>query len=275
MIPTGQTMARRRHKPLSVSLFPFLSVLACVIGVLTLMIAGLALAQIDPQSVEQAEQEMEEAQERADEMEQIQGQLRVKRGEANEVKNLIAQAQAIRDQLQAARDELKKLEQQRSKRLSQDALSVKLLAQAKRLRDRIAQLEIELKALLEKIKELEAELAKRKTPPKEATVRIQPGGSGTNLKPTFIECDGGTIVIYDGPAPHRVRRDDMPKDKRFLALLDRIADDEKRTIVFLVRENATYTYYRARDEARRRYARNGKLPVAGRGKIDLSIFEKK
>ena len=38
---------RRRKKGVSVSLFPFLSILACVIGTLTLMITALALGQMD------------------------------------------------------------------------------------------------------------------------------------------------------------------------------------------------------------------------------------
>ena len=33
------------------SLFPFLSILACVIGILTLMITAIVIAQIDPESV--------------------------------------------------------------------------------------------------------------------------------------------------------------------------------------------------------------------------------
>ena len=38
-----------------VSLFPFLSILACIIGVLTLMISTLALSQMDTEAVVAAE----------------------------------------------------------------------------------------------------------------------------------------------------------------------------------------------------------------------------
>ena len=37
-------MARRKKRGIEISLFPFLSILACVIGVLTLMITGIVLA---------------------------------------------------------------------------------------------------------------------------------------------------------------------------------------------------------------------------------------
>ena len=46
---------RRRRAQRSVSLFPFLSILACVIGTLTLMITALALGQMDNETVASAE----------------------------------------------------------------------------------------------------------------------------------------------------------------------------------------------------------------------------
>ena len=48
-------MARRPAEEDGVSLFPFLSVLACVIGTLTLMIMALALGQMDTEEVASAE----------------------------------------------------------------------------------------------------------------------------------------------------------------------------------------------------------------------------
>ena len=50
-------MAKSR-KRFSVSLFPFLSILACVLGVLTLMITSVVLTQIDDESVDQAKEEV-------------------------------------------------------------------------------------------------------------------------------------------------------------------------------------------------------------------------
>ena len=41
----------RKKRTLQISLFPFLSILACVIGILTLMITAIVIAQIDPESV--------------------------------------------------------------------------------------------------------------------------------------------------------------------------------------------------------------------------------
>ena len=49
-------MGRRRDREdTDVSLFPFLSILACIIGVLTLLISTLALSQMDSDVVVQAD----------------------------------------------------------------------------------------------------------------------------------------------------------------------------------------------------------------------------
>ena len=42
---------KKKKADLQISLFPFLSILACVIGILTLMITAIVIAQIDPAAV--------------------------------------------------------------------------------------------------------------------------------------------------------------------------------------------------------------------------------
>ncbi len=64
----------------------------------------------------------------------------------------------------------------------------------------------------------------------------------------------------------------MAADEAFVALLDRIARQPKGIVIFLVREDALDTYFAAHDIARTHYARAGKLPVIGQGRIDLSVF---
>ena len=48
-------MARRAKTKVTVSLFPFMSILACVIGTLTLMLTAMALGQMDNDVVLSAE----------------------------------------------------------------------------------------------------------------------------------------------------------------------------------------------------------------------------
>ena len=71
-------MARRRGGDDDVSLFPFLSIIACVIGVLTLLISALALAQMDNEAVaslEQWEKTQRELASIRDEIERLKTQL--------------------------------------------------------------------------------------------------------------------------------------------------------------------------------------------------------
>jgi Na+-transporting methylmalonyl-CoA/oxaloacetate decarboxylase gamma subunit len=52
---------KKKKADLQISLFPFLSILACVIGILTLMITAIVIAQIDPEAVnEKIETALEE-----------------------------------------------------------------------------------------------------------------------------------------------------------------------------------------------------------------------
>lgn len=266
-------MARRNRTDAEVSLFPFLSVLACVIGVLTLMITALALAQMDKPDGQ--------AIERYDEQQKLLEKIKTEKEKLLDLQMLIAKANAVREELKLAREELAKLKTDKQMRTdqvtNQEKLKterLRLLAEANRLRKRIEDLTPDLAALLEELKALRAQLVKRKKPPPEAVVKIQPGGSGLNLKPTFIECTRTGVVIYDGKKIDRIRRADLPKDEKYLAVLDRVAKQPKGTVVFLMRSDAIGTYWTARNVARSRYCRNGKLAVVGNGKLDLTLFEK-
>jgi len=253
-----------------VSLFPFLSILACVIGTLTLMITALALGQME-------KQQAPEAVERAEQHQEHQADIKSKQKAVESVDKKLADAAAIRDEMARAMEELKKLERQQlneMKKADNDRRQdVQLLAEANRLRKRITELTPEPPRLQTKIKLLLEEIGKRTSSMNEAVNKIRPGGSGLNLDPTFVECTAGGVVLSTGNNSERVRRADLSKSKPFLALLDRVSKNPKGTVIFLIRDDAIATYHTARSLARARYCRNGKLPVVGHGRIDLSVFE--
>ncbi len=265
-------MARRRKPKLSISLFPFLSILACVIGVLTLMITAMALGQMDNDSIaslfefEQIRAKIEEAK---DLIRRLQAELARQSDHADANQQELADARIELDRLLRRKEELLK-EPDEPPEVDIDIPEVDPVAHEQRL----AKMREELAEQETRKKELLAELNKRDKPPEEAAVVIQPGGSGQNLKPTFVECTASDLVIYDGPEPVRVRRADVAQNEDFLNLTKRVAGQSDATIIFLVRDDGLGTYYTARDVARDNFARNGKLPVIGHGKIDLSQFEK-
>ena len=265
-------MARRRKTQVSISLFPFLSILACVIGVLTLMITAMALGQMDNASFasmfefEQIRTKIEKAKEL---IQKLQAEIARQTGHADATQQELADARVELDQLLRKKEELLKTQDEP---VEADVEIPQVDAAAHE--QRLAQMREELTGQEKRKEELLAELKKRDKPPEEAQVIIQPSGSSTDLVPTFVECTASDVVIYEGKGPSRVRRADLAQDEKFLALVKRVAGQPDATIIFLVRDDGLGTYYAARDLALANFARNGKLPVIGHGKIDLSLFEK-
>ncbi len=259
-------MARRRKADAeSVSLFPFLSILACVIGVLTLLIMGLALGQMDQGVIE-----------RARDYQQLKLETDAQQEEVVRLEDLLKNVAVIREQLAAAAAELKRLEAQQDQMEKRDDANVQLLAQLNRARKRIADMQAEKKELEQLLAKLRAEVKRLNEPPGEAEVVIQPGGSGTKLQPHFVECRPEGLMLHHSEQPHRVRAADIRSDAEFLKLLDTVAKRSKTDrIVFLIRVDGISTYNAARTVANERLAPNGKLAVSGQGKIDLSLFQKK
>lgn len=256
-----------------VSLFPFLSILACIIGVLTLMILGLALGQMDTGAVAQAE-----------EFARVKKQLEPTREEVAELRETVEQrkAQSTRGQreLQEALARLRELELAVGKLIEANNKPVEVETpqlDAAGRKKQLAELQAHLKESRERIEQLLAELKKRKAPPEAAEVQIRPSGSGgSDLAPTFVECNAQGLVIYGGDdKPYRVPTAAIKTDKKFLEHLKRVKANPKASVIFLVRSDAIGVYHAARAWARSNYARNGKLPVIGKGKIDLSLFREK
>jgi len=259
-------MARRRKGDSEgISLFPFLSILCCVIGVLTLLIMGMALGQMDEEVIERARQ-----------YQQITTDIQTQRDEILRLEELIKNVAAAREQLAAAEAELKRLQSRQQEMEKRDDVNVQLLAQLNRVRKRIGEMETERKDLNQTLAKLRSELKRRKEPPGEAEVVIQPSGSGTDLVPRFVECRPEGVVLYENDKVVRVRRGDLRSNQDFLKLLDDVAKKAKTDrIVFLLREDGIATYNTARAVANERLAPNGKLAVSGQGRIDLTLFTKK
>lgn len=259
---------RRRRTQQTVSLFPFLSILACVIGVLTLLITALALGQMD-------RQQGEDVVRRADEAENIRNRVAANQAKLKSIESQLEDEQAIRGELARATEELKRLQQELESR-QQEAddnheLRVELLAEADRLRERIKQQQANTARSRKEIERLQAELNERLNP-EEPEVQIRPSGTGVDLDPTFVECTASGVVIHEGSDPQRVPTSELNNSPAFLGLLERVSQQPKGTVIFLIRSDGLGTYHRAGNIAKARYCRNGKLPVIGQGRIDLSIF---
>lgn len=254
-------MVRRVEEEDAVSLFPFLSVLACVIGTLTLMIMALALGQMDTEEVSNAE-DHENAKRQLARAQQDIKELIAKVGDLDVSLRELTDARAEKDELTVR---FMQLTEDMPEKPEQVDVSQRL-ADLQQMEEELAELEKQLAAL-------EEELAKRTAPPEEAVVMIRPGGTGVDIDPTFVECRSDSIVIYENKKPKRIPKSQIATDEAYRKLLDAVAGNKNRSVIFLIRDDAIGTYTAARNVAREKYARNGKLPVIGHGKLDLSMFE--
>ena len=244
---------RRPRDEDDVSLFPFLSILACVIGVLTLLISALALAQMDNESVARSEQfqrVQERLQETRAEISQLQQDLQEKRDriddDSSPLQQDLAAARRMLEQLLRQIQELEATLEQPLELAAADDPQMLRRTQA------LEQMQQQLQQLQERIEQLQAEIAQRQLPPEASQVAILPGGSGVGLDPVFVECDGGSLVLHQGPEAKRIRSADLESDEAFLKLLDGVAASPTRTVVFLIRSDGLGTYHLARSVAETR-----------------------
>ena len=258
----------------SISLFPFMSILVCLIGSLTLMITALMAGQA-------SQDQSEEVIERHEAYTRIQADMAEDQAELDALQELIADALDLQKDLQLAREEVAELEKDHADGLERmDVASnyAKMLAESNRLRTRISEIENEPAKLQKQIAELQAEIERMNAGPEEAVVQVRPGGSGVDIEPTFVECTANGLVVHEGEEPQQILSGDLDSEEgEFRKLLARVAAGAKAEIVFLVRPDGVGTYNRARAAARSHYtadgyAKNGKLPVPSQGHIDLSVF---
>lgn len=269
-------MAKRRNNSGDgVSLFPFMSILACLIGILTLMISvSMQLKQMDNA-----------------------GRTEVEKARAIENRDLVKAAEKIEQEIakleerlqkeKATSAELAKLEDRKIiLRTELDESTVadpeKTDAELQRLIEKMNAEIVSLKQsrppLNQRLEELKEELAKRKDPPKPVeSVVIKPGGTGVSAasKLFFVECNSTGIVLLTGKG--------SPKSIPTAAIRNSIdyaqfMEDVKRTrdsmVLFLVRKAGSEPYRWAAGIAESKFeVLTGKLPVPNDGKIDLSLFQ--
>ncbi len=273
----------RRPRPTDdddVSLFPFLSIIAAVIGVLTLMIAAVTLGQMNQDDVKGAIENAiakdildKKIAAASGEIEKLKLTIedekkKLLRSESRRQTELVktrAELDALLARLQAKRDQI---EQQRK-------VKIVIPEAPASQRETVADLREQLTEIKKRLALLQKQIAERKKPPEEAEVSILPGGTGISFVPQFVECAAGSIVLHTESPPLTIRTGAMSANKKFIALLEKVANRKDHTIIFLVRSDGLSTYRAAKKLCDANNVRNGKLPVAGQGKLDFSHFNKK
>jgi Na+-transporting methylmalonyl-CoA/oxaloacetate decarboxylase gamma subunit len=275
-------MAKRRASGEGeVSLFPFLSILACLIGALVLMIVVLVISQMG-----KAEGRTPEEIQRAQDYIKLKKEIE----ERKELDVVLKEKLATLEKLQKAIEEKQQQFIKLRKLLStskdiQDA-NLKISQQMqKELDDLMLEIEGMKKQQAESKKEIEAlmaEIKKRQVPPdkKIPPVVVQPSGSGMaeDSKVYFVEAAGGGLKIlgawgedYRLSATAEV----VVADVAYNHFLGEIAKNPKSLLLFLIRDDGQGAFNNGAGRAANDYnIRVGKLPIPGKGVLDLAMFDK-
>ena len=253
----------RKRRKQEVSLFPFLDILACVIGNLILIITAVVLEQVDTKPVAEAariddlQAEAERQQAKAAELQKQLDQLLERSGVATD------RLAEVRAKIAAAKQKLVEAQ----KRAEAAAKPVQPPPQ---ITADLTKLEEERKKLEAELKELERQVAERKKPPEQMIAILPPGSGGGPRKGVFVEAAKDGLVIHEGDKPWQVPTGKVASDPRFKALLDKVKGDADAIVTFLVRSDGLASLAAGQKAATAAGARSGRVPLPGQGTLDLS-----
>jgi predicted RNase H-like nuclease (RuvC/YqgF family) len=250
----------------TVSLFPFLSILACVIGALTLIISSLSLSQV---SAGRENKDIARAEDyvalqntlaaRREEIATLQEEAERDNAELARMRELQAEEQALRSRVEA-------LQQTREQRLA-------LAAEAEARQAAIDNLTAGGQALAEEIAAAEKELAGlEKDASAEQRVQILPSRGTSRIAPSFVEVAKDGLVLHTRSRSIAVARGAIASDANLKKLVDATLRAERGTLVLLLRPDGYPTYSAFRGIARQKGWPYAKLPLLTAGPVDLKLF---
>ena len=250
------TRPRRRSRT-TPSLFPFLSVIACIIGALTLILAASAVGQMATGAID------------LERYERLEEEIVVGRRQLAELRSIASEVQELEGAIEGERKTQRELAEQLSLVAAGRDDSAPLEAELADAESRVARLEIELREADASRDGLEQRLAERREALARAPILVEPSGSGYGLEPHFIECREDGIVLYEGEGAIRKRRyiplrriQTSPDPRRFLR---RVRSREGATAIFLVRPGGVEACRAV--QSVERAVRNGSLPIPAEGEI--------
>ncbi|RYD36161.1 MAG: hypothetical protein EOP87_05985 [Verrucomicrobiaceae bacterium] len=257
------------------SLFPFLSILCCLIGLLTLMIKIIS----DIKAMERGQNQEEIA--LALENQKVQKQIAEEKQKIEKLRKELENKGAATVEMRELEDRriILRREFEKAKAANPEDSDAMLQRRIEALLQQIGALKKERPPLDEKIVALTKELealkieANAKPPP----VVVQPRGLGAedvNLR--FIECESAGIVIrmQDGTRVS-VSKAAIPTEPALAGFLNEAKADRKSLVLFLLRTDGNESYNIAAGWAEHQFGlRTAKLPIPNKGDIDLSKFNR-
>jgi hypothetical protein len=276
-------MSRRRQRASEeLMLIPFLDILCSLIGVLILIIVVLCVAQAQkvkarpPEDVARSKEHLE-LKEKQKQNEKINAQVREKlaaleklKAQEKQKEEQVAKLRLLLDAAATDRDRQKEVSQKLLKELDD------LLIEINGLTAQQTPLKKEIEALLAEIKKTQPK------PQKGPPVVVHPGGSGLakGTKVFFIEAAGGKLTYYwdeTNRGSLSAVPDVIAVDTDFNTYLKAVRAVPQSKIIFLLRDDGMTAYRYAAGWAQSTHSfgveQVGKLPIPGRGDIDLKFFK--
>lgn len=253
-----------------------MSILACLIGILTLMISVAMQAQESTR-----EEQTEEDQNRALENRSLKKEAVELSKKATELqkqiekeRKTVAEMAMLKDRSVSLKMKLEELEKVKDGEKT-DAMLQKL---AENLKLEIASLKKEQPPLNQRIEELMKEIKALKEAPKpKESVIVRPGGSGFRQARNifFVECTStGIVLLKDDAPPKTVAMGAIGTNAAYNKFLDEVKKTQSSMVLFLIRKSGNESYRWAAGWAQSKYDVNmGKLPIPNDGAIDLSLFK--
>lgn len=262
-------------------LIPFLDILCSLIGVLALIIVVLVVAQTQkisgrtPEEVQRAQEHLKllKTQQQLEQkyagldsnlamLATLQGSLSTRRSEVEKLKDLLTNGEAISKKNREDADQLEK--------------------QINMVQTEVRGLEAQEPILKQKVEALLAAIAKIQPPEKkEAKVQINPVGSelGADIQ-IFVVDAAGDKLTFSWNETGKFTVSSVPEvittDATFNAFLAAVKSVPKGKLIFLLREDGMRSYNLAAGWAQSNYSfrpdQIAKLPLPGRGEVDLSLF---
>jgi hypothetical protein len=252
-------MARRNALPST--LFPFMSVLACTIGALVVLLAIMSLSAVETSDAAQLA------------LESRTSAAAVAQNELNRDEQVLLDAEAAWARLD---DELAS----RGGPEGADAFDLRRWIERLRrkidIRAALAVVEAEWKAVSIDRNGLETEIEVLQSRRETLPILIDPTGLSRQWKPYFIECDGRGVTAYRARDDLRyfVPRSEVAMIGDLARYLRRVRAESGALLVLLVRPDGLATADTVKALAEGAGIRVAKLPLPGEGTIDWSLLRR-
>lgn len=254
-----------------------MSILACLIGILTLMISvSMKVREMDRKG--HSEEEMARAIANRDlrnKAAALTKEIATLNGRFTKEKATAAELAKLEDHRIVLRDRLGEIR----KAVEPDHGDAALQKIVENLKLEITRLKQQRPPLDKQLAALRKELAKRKEPPKAvASVIVRPGGVGSRDAKHlfFVECTSTGLVLHSAGTPSKpISTAAIETNEEYNNLLAKARRTRDSMVLFLIRKGGNTAYSWAAGVAETKYKLNtGKLPIPNDGKIDLSLFSR-